>query len=54
MHDFVVYIEGVTATNTAGTNVVRVTTLKVAQLSGDLFAPRPARARRHHGRVAEQ
>ena len=38
MHDFVVYIDGVTATNTADTNVVRVTTLKVAQQSAT-FSP---------------
>jgi len=38
MHDFVVSIEGVTATNTAGTNVMRVTTTKVAQ-QGAVFSP---------------
>jgi plastocyanin len=39
MHDFVVYVDGVTATNaTPDTNVVQVTTLKVAQESAK-FSP---------------
>lgn len=38
MHDFVVFIEGVTATNETSTNILRVTTLKVAQ-QGATFSP---------------
>lgn len=38
MHDFVVYIDGVTATNTASTNIVTVVTHKVAQ-QGATFSP---------------
>lgn len=38
MRDFVVYIDGLTLTNSAVTNVVKVTTLKVAQ-SGAKFSP---------------
>jgi len=38
MHDFVVFVDGVTVTNAVATNVVQVTTLKVAQYHAD-FSP---------------
>jgi plastocyanin len=38
MHDFVIYVDGVTVTNAAATNVVEVTTMRVKQ-QGAIFTP---------------
>ena len=38
MHDFIVFIDGVTVTNGVATNVVKISTLKVAQYHAD-FSP---------------